>query len=145
MRPHVSTSSQKKNPFASIQSCDLLDKAMQSKDFPPGEPDTIGSENGCQTNKPQVASYRLDLVAGKSLKDFGSDPSNLHDGTVNGRESVQKRGGLDTEGACDIAMKVPPKSLAIAGITRTNGSTAKACDLATDLAKKIEPMLPGGK
>lgn len=132
-------------PFAGMQACDLLDKALQSKELPPGEPDDIGSENGCQTNKPQVVSYRLDLMAEASLKKWGNDPNNLHDGQINGRPAVQEREIKGVEGSCGIAMKVPPKSVASVGIVGPNDNTKESCNLVTKVAEKIEAMLPGGK
>lgn len=132
------------NPFTGFKACELLDKAMAGMGFPPSEVSIAGSNNGCQTSKPQVATYALYLQPSYPLGKFGDNPSKLHDGQINGRNAVLRRENGGSDGACDIAMAVPPADTAIVGL-QYNGSTDKACDLVKQLAKKIEPMLPGGK
>jgi|SRR5699024_3913899 len=128
-------------PLASLDSCTLLDKALDGRDFPDGERVDISSENGCQTNKPQVASYSLNLISGATLSQW-ADADNAHKGSINERSAIQEP-SEETAG-CAVAMKISSDAIASVGVSRSNGSTDKACDLVTEVAETIEPMLPGG-
>lgn len=126
-----------------MDSCDILDKAIQGKDFPPGKRDDVGSDNSCQTVKPQMASYSLTIFTDASLQDWPLDTHNSHEGSINDRYAIQEE-KKDPPG-CAVAIEVSENSFVDVMVTRTTGDTDKSCDLVTDLAEKVEPMLPGGE
>lgn len=113
---------------------------MQGKDFPAGEPDNYGSDNGCQTNNPDIASYSLDLITDASLSDWANE-NIAHRGSIEGRTAVRQPQGDD---GCAVAMKVSSQAIASVGVT-ADPDTDEACNMVTEIAKKVEPMLPGGE
>jgi len=127
--------------FAEIDSCFILDRAMQGKGFPSGESDDIGSDNGCQTNKPQVASYSLDLITNAGLSQW-ADTAKAHKGSINGRDAVQEP--YDDSVGCAVAMEISSNAIASVGISRSNGTVEEACDRVTEVAETVETMLPDG-
>jgi len=138
-----STAQAESSSLSNLNSCDLLDRAMQGKDFPPGIRDDIGSDNSCQTNKKQEASYSLTILTDAPMEDWPIDPTNSHEGSINKRDAIQEK--KENPPGCAIAMKVSDDSFVYVMVTRMNGTPSDSCELITNLAEKVEPMLPDGE
>lgn len=140
-----STSQTSQNPFTGIQSCKLLNKALDDFDFPEGARDDTAGPNGCQAQKVDYGVVGFSLQSGGTLADYPNDPSHAHRGDINGRSSIIESEGIGAEGACGVAMEVPPQSRAIIEVTLQTGSTDEACDFVKEVGESIEPMLPNGE
>lgn len=137
---HTTEVGSQADPYGHLDSCDLLDKALDDKDFPPGERVDIESDNGCQAHNPDIAAISLNLTTDATLSRW-ADEELAHRGSIHGRTAVQEPEGDD---GCAVAMKVSSQAIASVGAT-TDVDTDEACDMVTEVAKKVEPMLPGGE
>lgn len=132
------------NPFKGMVACDVFDKAldqMDERDFPDGEYDNSGGENGCRSTIPQDVSTGLTLQPGGTLEDFVDDPTKAYDGDIKGRRAVEERGEYD-DGDCMLAMAVGPNDRAFISVSSGTMSPDEGCDLVEDIARKVEPLLP---
>lgn len=143
--PPRSTSQTSQNPFTGIQSCKLLNEALNDFDFPEGERNDTAGPDGCQAQKLDYGVVGFSLQSGGTLADYPNDPSRAHRGNINGRPSIIESEGIGADGACGVAMEVPPQSRAIIEVTLQTGSTDEACDFVKDVGESIEPMLPNGE
>jgi hypothetical protein len=130
--------------FGDLEACNVLDKALDGQGFEAAVVDKAGGDNGCDAEKYMFATVSLDLQPNIGIDELNADPSNLYEGQVNGRSSMQIREGLGSEGNCDIALEVAEDSRAMTGVSLATGSTDEACDFILEVAKKVEPQLPKG-
>lgn len=132
------------DPFKGLVACDLLDEAldqMDDWDFPSGEYDDSGGDNGCGSSIPQEASVGLTLQPGGTLDEFGDDPAKLYDGDIKGRAAVEQRDGYD-EGSCSLVMAVGSNNRALVSIVSSKRTRSEACNVLENIARKVEPLLP---
>jgi uncharacterized protein DUF3558 len=142
--PPASSSTATTNVFGDMKSCDVLDKAVEGQGFSPGSVDKVGGDNGCVTTKSQFGTIGVHLQPGQSIDNTNSDPSKVHDGTVNGRKSVEIQNGVSSRGDCAIMIEVTKTSRAFVIAALSTGTTDEACAFVYDVAKKVEPQLPKG-
>src|SRR5699024_11517707 len=70
-------------------------------------------------------------------------PIYSHEGSINKRDAIQEK--KENPPGCAIAMKVSDDSFVYVMVTRMNGTPSDSCELITNLAEKVEPMLPDGE
>ncbi|MFI6030766.1 DUF3558 family protein [Amycolatopsis magusensis] len=125
-----------------LKACAVLDKALQGRDFPPGEADNVGSANGCSASKFGSATS-LNLDDRQGIDDLDADPAKAHDGKINGRPIRQVREIDGDEATCLVLLEVTAKVRAMVSVTLgTQGSTEQACSDAFSIAQAVEPQLP---
>lgn len=142
--PPSSSSTAPTNIFGAMKSCDVLDKAVEGQGFAPGSVDKVGGNNGCVTTKSQFGTIGVHLQPDQGIDNTNSDPSKVHDGTVNGRKSAEIRNGVSSKGDCAIMIEVTKTSRAFVIAALSTGTTEEACAFVYDVAKKVEPQLPKG-
>jgi|GEM_PF-3169850 len=143
--PGPSMPSGSDNPFEGMVACDVLDTALdklEDWDFPDGEYDKSGGPNGCGSTIPQKVSVGLTLQPGGTLDDFVDDPTKAYDGDIKGRPAVEERDGYE-KGSCMLAMAVGPNDRAFLSVASADMSRDEGCNLVEDIARKVEPLLPG--
>ena len=121
------------NPFEGMVACDVLDTALSNLsdwDFPDGEYDKSGGDNGCRSGIPQKVSVGLTLQPDGTLEDFVDDPAKSYDGDVKGRPAMEERDGYE-QGSCMLAMAVGANNRALLGVT-SSMTRDEGCDLVED-------------
>ena len=134
------------NPFASLNPCSLLDRALAGAGFPPAVPTVADAKESCAANKPRAGDVSpvdlaLSLQPGRGYRNNVGNPSQASEGQVNGRAAVEEREPQHSPGQCGIWLEVKPASRALVLVT-SGSDTANACKLVEGFAEKIEPLLP---
>lgn len=123
-----------------MNACDVLNQVLQGTGMPPGEPERYGGDNGCRSTAPQKASVSVYLIPDRKYDELNAELGKQHRGDIEGRPAIQIREGVNSEGGCDISMQVAGDSRVFVSVT--NDETDQACQLAEELATKIDPLLP---
>jgi hypothetical protein len=135
------------NPFASLNSCTMLDQVLAGQGFPKAEPTIARSKESCRASKPTSGNtpgvdVALSLQAGQNYKDNVGNPSQASEGNVNGRLAVEEREPEHSSGQCGVWLEVKPNSRALVLAAASSSDTATVCKLVEGFAEKIEPLLP---
>jgi hypothetical protein len=93
------------DPFNGLESCTVLDKALQGQGFPPAAVNTVGGDNGCGTDKVQYGGVTLVLQPNLGIRDLNADKTKQRAGDVHGRPSIVTRNAIGAGRQCDIAWK----------------------------------------
>lgn len=132
------------NPFAGLNPCKVLDQALAGQGYTSGTPTTADSKRGCAAAPlaDKAVSVSVLLQDGQTMEQGVDDPSKAQTGTVNDRAAIQEREALGDRGDCDVRMEVKPNSRALVLVNTSTKTTDEACQLANDVATKVEPLLP---
>lgn len=140
--PPSGTSDSSIGAFGELKACDVLNRALNGQDFPPGEPSTIGSGNGCQSPKSGLF-VALDLDDKQGIEDLRAPDSKKFDAKVNGRVAIQLKDAMNVGNGCQLAMKVATKARAMVTVSTGGAKTVdETCEIAGTIAVAVEPQLP---
>jgi hypothetical protein len=134
-------------PLAEVDPCSLLDSAAKAKFgiTGNGKPRTIGISRGCQWSVRQGSTvttvYGFDIgILTAGMNDFPDNVPVKKLPDIGKHQAVQTQEG-GGPGTCLIALAVTEKSR-VDNTVVVSGNTQKACELAMELAKQVEPKLP---
>jgi hypothetical protein len=130
------------NPFAGMNSCTVLDKALAGQGYSAGVPGDVDAKRSCDADKAGYGTVSVSLQDGQKPEENIADPSKASTGDVNGRSSIQIRAGIGAKGQCEIRMEVQPDSRALVLVTLRTGTTDEACQASNDIAPNVETQLP---
>jgi hypothetical protein len=110
-----------------------------------GEPDDVGTAKGCKwrlRGPSETWTFTVDLRDSGGIKDLPPENNPKPIADVGSHKAVQlaEVGG---PGACSVVLGVTDSSAATASVL-AGTNTQKACDLALQMAKLVEPGLPRG-
>ncbi|WP_442860855.1 DUF3558 family protein [Amycolatopsis sp. CA-230715] len=131
------------NPLASLKPCDLLEQVLQGLDYPPVAPDIVNKKLACSTHKPDGSDVMLLLNPDIPFTETPTNSGSSKVGTVNGRRALQMSDLGKVKGGCAIRLEVKPQANALLTAV-SNTTAAEDCQLADQLATRLEPMLPRG-
>ncbi|MGH3518707.1 MAG: DUF3558 family protein, partial [Haloechinothrix sp.] len=117
-------------PFAGIDRCEILDKALGGEDLPAGRVSTVVGEKGCDVHRKRSTHVGFVLDSGARYDEVQADPSEVFDGAVNGRPAVLVK-FKHTENDCAISMQVTEESHAFLVVVLREGTKEEACGFAT--------------
>jgi hypothetical protein len=127
--------------FDSIKPCELLSASELQRLH--ADPGTSSSDNSCKWSIPGTGAFGVTLRADQSLNDIDAGQGTLSDDSVGSRKA-KRLSDAAGPGGCLIAIEVGSRARTdVEAAARTD--TAKACDLAGQIAGLIEPRLPKGE
>ncbi|MDV6012311.1 DUF3558 domain-containing protein [Haloechinothrix sp. LS1_15] len=126
-----------------LDSCEILDVALEGEGFDPGEPPDVRSDRSCRSRKLGDVSVTVEL----GETPFDLLEGEVYEGTVNGRDARMAINPIEgaSDGHCGISMKVDESERALVLVTQSNRDTDEACDYAERIAERVEVQLPGGE
>ncbi|GAB3498036.1 hypothetical protein GCM10027521_48880 [Amycolatopsis cihanbeyliensis] len=120
-----------------MNACGVLDELVAGDGFQPGENKT--ARNECVATKTRYGSAGVVLDPVQGLEEFRrTDPDSVEI-KINGRQALRSH---DSDGFCDIAMKVSESARAIVGVSPVGSADFDACTDTKKYAEELEPMLP---
>jgi hypothetical protein len=132
--------------LAAIKPCDLLTEieVAQLGLTNPGEPDKVGSSNGCDWKVSGNGGLTAGIRAKQGIKDLnivGEKTSQTKFGTYNATKVEAPDGATSS---CMVLIAVSDSSTVdiVANLKATSKDTAGACERATKAAELIAPKLP---
>lgn len=133
------------SPLAGKDPCALLPKAAQDKlGISRGEKRNVGSARTCRwEQRAQTGDlylYTLALYDSLGIKDIPADAGAKPLADIGRHKAVQTT-ELGGQGSCSVTLGVTDTSRASAGLI-TGTDQQKACELAMEMAKLVEPELP---
>lgn len=137
--PRTGTSPTKpKSGTSALKPCELLDSSEQSQlGLGKGVEEKLGQARHCQWQKPGSHTIGVGIFDDLGLKDVVSK-TEKKPLTVGRHKAVQATGGVD---ACAVAIEVTESSrVDVVSVARAD--VDKACELANQAAKLVEPKLP---
>jgi hypothetical protein len=135
-----STNAVPTSPLKDVEPCSLLTQA-EITDLHAGTPKSehIGNARSCRFTEGNDFIISIAIFDEAGLDDVVAHGSITPVPTVGRHKSVRSIGGVDT---CAISIEVTKTSRVDTQGTDDNGNEQRACGLAMDLAKVIEPKLP---
>jgi hypothetical protein len=138
-----STSTGSTNPLAGKDPCSLLTpSAKATLGVSGGEKSNAGSSRGCKWQLRAASGdlnlFAIDILDRQGIKDLPPAAKQLADVGTHKAAQTSGNGG---PGSCSVIMGVGDKSRVESTVV-AGTDTQKACDLALQMAKLVEPELP---
>lgn len=139
-----STSGSNSSPLAGKDPCSLLSASAKTSLglSGNGEKDNVGASRGCKWEQRAQSGdlylFGIDILDKSGIKDLPSDAKQIADV---GSHKAAQTSGKGGPGTCSVIMGVTDKSR-VESTVLAGTDTQKACGLALQMAKLVEPGLP---